>query len=65
MTPDHARAEALQLRRRLLEEARRLGAGHLLSYLESHEDEFVAAYVTTRGGEGQPGDVSPFLYTLT
>ena len=41
-----------------------LGAGHLLAYLESHEDDFVAAYVTTRGAKGQPGDVSPFLYTL-
>lgn len=65
MTPDPVRADALRLRGRLLEEARRLGAGHLLAYLESHEDEFVAAYVTTRGGTGQPGDVSPFLYTLT
>ena len=65
MTPDPVRADALRLRGRLLDEARRLGAGHLLAYLESHEDEFVAAYVTTRGGKGQPGDVSPFLYTLT
>jgi len=65
MTPDHVRADALRLRGRLLEEARQLGAGHLLAYLESHEDEFVAAYVTTRGAKGQPGDVSPFLYTLT
>ena len=47
---DPVRADALRLRGRLFEEARRLGAGHLLAYLESHEDEFVAAYVTTRGG---------------
>ena len=65
MTPDSVRAEALKLRDRLLEDARRLGAEHLLAYLETHEEEFVVAYATTRGEQGHAGPISPFLYTLT
>jgi hypothetical protein len=65
VTPDPVRVEALRLHARLLEEARRLGARHVIAYLETHEKEFVAAYATTRGEQGHAGPVSPFLYTLT
>ena len=65
MTPDPVRTEALRLRGRLIEDARRLGAEHLLAYLETHEEEFVVAYATTRGEPGHADPVSPFLYTLT